>query len=336
MTKNATQEVGVPIVPTIFSYLGMVACTLFTFMGVTYIFRGNIFVGGFVALLCLIILWVLANRLLTEKTTARRKPDNTTEYVLLGAYFVVFVVLFPFDFHFMEVEISQKENIIKAGMAKVNHVKDLIEKYNQFVKDSTERIRKNVEINTEELFRVANSNKKGFADNIRKTLGNKEEDFSSYLGNPNDKGAQEDLAKKLKKTTDLKIKQIQEACKKGNLDQVFKDSDEYRAGVESVFVGWNRLRIGQEYVSIDEHYASLLKHIQSNVSIFKHAPLVSSKVSMDDVSKSLSNATANSFLLITLILVLAHCCLLAPYLVTQRADGGTGLKRKTRQIKDDL
>jgi hypothetical protein len=156
------------------------------------------------------------------------------------------------------------------------------------------------------------------------------------LGNPNDTDSQKDLEKKLKKATELKIKQIQEACKKDNLDGVFKESDEYRADVEQVFMGWNRLRIGQEYVAIDEHYAKILKHIQNNVPIFKHTPLPQAKVSMDDVSKSLSNATASSFGLIVLIIGLAHLCLLAPYLIVQRADGGTGLKRKTRQIKDDL
>jgi len=334
MTKNTSQEGQVGIIPTIFHLLGLIACTVLTFMGLAYTFGGNIFVAGFGALIALVILWVLANRLVVEKTTERRKQDNSTEYVLLSAYGCLFLVLFPFDFLSMDVEISQKEGIIKSGNAKIAHTTDLIAKFKAFVKDSTERLRVNVESNTDEMLRVAKPNKGYYLNKVKENLGEIKIDLSTHEASPDDKDIKDGIKKSINVSADLKITDIKASLYKNNLLQAFDEFEkESKPYAEKVFADWNHLRVGQEYAMLDERYKKLSGHIKSNNNKFQHPPIPVNKIEMNNPLNNLSQATASSLLLIVGLLVIIHLCLLATYIAVPRAK--SGLKRSKNTILPD-
>lgn len=119
-TINWKQVIGVSSM-----VLGLLFVFIFSYFGSIYIFKGNQVYCIAIAAIAIIIFAVLTGALSAQKARDRNKGFTITEGVLLFVYAICAIFAFGLMAHFVNLELTLKDDVKRLGREKVKEMSSL-------------------------------------------------------------------------------------------------------------------------------------------------------------------------------------------------------------------
>lgn len=307
-------------VPRIFYFIGLAFCTIFTFIGLIYVLHGNIPLSAFLSLLVLTALAILSSYLTYFKTKKGKKTNFLPEYILGGAYFLVFLISFPFIFHFIEVDFSRKDELIRAGTDRVNMITQLKAEYEMAIDQKVNSFSDSVKTYLSTYLLV--SGKAATRNILISLLGVNTVNFSDYEQRHNNSAAIEKLKADIEVAKESKITFIRAKYDLGNVNT---ESQEYCDKVLPVFESWRFLKVSYYYYDIGNMHQKVCNAAVNKMPDFLCTQMVPPDTDLENALKSVFNASILKIGLFFLVALLINLCILAPYLASHRPDNGPRL-----------
>jgi len=288
------------LTPILLMVIGLIAFLLSAVIGLIYTLKGDIIVPSVAGVLSAIFLYLFVDYLVKNKTSKDNKKTRQPEYVLLGLYLVVALIMLPFNVHFININILKNAELKNAGHNSLGTISTLQEKYQDAVQDSL----KSMETKAKRLFNSYRTFKRpADSDELSKLL----KMGSSSINYGSDSGLAKSLAVALEARRDYYL-----------LDSFNSRINTFVNNQTPVFENWEILKVTESYIEIDSMYSSVLQAMQALMSggfspIIK--PVV--KVEINNPFWSVTNVGIGLLILIILVLAGVHLLILGPYLVAK-------------------
>jgi hypothetical protein len=304
------------IVPKVFNLIGLAFCAIFTFMGLIYYLRGNIPVTGFISVLVLIALMLLSTYLVIFKTKKRDYKTLVPEYITGGAYGLLALCIFPFMFHFIDVEFNRKNELKKAGIDKLNELRDLKDAYISAKDEKINTFSVDVEATLGNYFLASGPDRVKYKNSLNEMLGaGTVNSFSRYEFSP-DSAYKNMLKTEVESAKQAKVRTIEGQYRLGKVEL---ECDDYYKRALPVFRNWRFMEVSYYYYDIDNMYAKVFAEAKRKMPDFDHAASITgSDMEIDNVFKSVAKAPLPSLILVFLLVGVLHLCILAPYFSVKR------------------
>lgn len=302
--KTSTEEIKLNPIAMVFHYIGLLAFGLFSFLGLLHFFGGNIYVAGFITILELIVFWLVTDLLIKNKA---KKPGRTVtrkqEYLLLFLYMLIAIAIFPFNFHSLEIEISQKDTIKTAGIAKLNALTELQNAYDKAIAYKKESYERSLDSAWTGYIGATSETKKTFKAFLEKELGS-------------------EISIDKKNLDEKKTKKAEQFKNKYELNTEKQQIKEYYETTKLIFENWNRLKLSFYYNDIDQQYTNYYQKMRQKMPDFKYKDTIKApQIAIGNIQSSFDNL---SFLGIALlIMIVMHACIMMPYIILERKGKGT-------------
>ncbi|MCC5944868.1 MAG: hypothetical protein JJT94_08025 [Bernardetiaceae bacterium] len=322
--NKSEQQVLMGIVPSIFMYIGLTFATVFSFMGLIYALRGNIPIATFLSLIILVALMALAYFLVKYKTKPRGHENKKPEYVMLAAYAVIFSLIFPICFHFVDIEFSRKDALKQQAIDKLNDLQTMKNEYRRSSERAVNSFKDSVDATLNSYFVTVRYEIARPRTLLTRLLQTESIDFARYERNPNDPRTKEMLKKQIERVRDERAATIKANHNLGDLTNEFND---FFTEAMPVFTNWNRLKISYYYSQTDEIQQKMRNSMKQRIPNFSYQGTSDVPIQLDAISVSFAQASIIKIVAIMLLLTLLHACILMPYIFADRANYG-GLIRK--------
>lgn len=322
--SNKEEKTKIPILSKILNIVGLLFAAIFTFMGLIYVTYGNIWLSAFITIVVIIVLFFLSDRLLTLKIQQKKKQDITPETAIGIIYLIVFLVLLPFHFHFIDLDFNRKDVIKKAGLDKLDKLKVLKTKYEEAITDKKNQLNTLINTNFNNLKTADKNNRKLYADKLLETLG-KGVDTEMLMSSPKEDGT----AQAIEESKKRKEKTITQTYEQENLH---KEYEAYYDKANKTFENWDRMKISYYYSDIDNMYKTMYKSYKDKMPDFAYQEKIQSKdINITNPIDSVQSAGFGKLLIALVVLLILHLCILASYLIVERAEPTDKLTRRTNR-----
>lgn len=278
--------------------IGLIAITIFTFIGLIYIFNGSIIIAAVISVLVLLVLKIVTDFMV------KQKKENFTisgpEYMLGGVHTILFIVLFPVTFHFLNIDFFRKTEVKNICFEKLSLLDTLKSQYNGAIKNKQNEVytKAHTFFSSFQSYRS-----KRYLDSLDALLG--AGTFS--VGNP--------------VTVDRAIKVAQD-----NLQEKYTNKDdnrltEYVQKTLPVFNNWQIINVGYSYQHINEVFNDYNAEAVAKMPEFKTTLVLNDKFNFNNPFASLTSGSIGGFLLSLLISLAVEFCILIPYFLAVRPGG---------------
>jgi len=323
----------------LFNAIGAFAITALTPVGILYTLNGNLILTAIISFVILIGIMLLSKYLIDNKRreksgftnkAADRTNNKTGEYVVLSAYIILAIVIFPFMFHFIDVDFTRKKDLIYLGTEKLKSIKYLEAEYNRVVAEKANLIEEEAKgYLTSYLIGKENWSEK---DKIQEVIGENKAIFDEYEANSSDEMAKETLKQRITDEISSKKEAVIEEYNLGNLTD---ELETYYKKTEAVFLNWKIMKVSNAYYDIDLQYNKYYAAMKTEMPEFEYTKPESKDMLLDSPMASLKNASVLIILLVLVGTVLLHILVLAEYLNTSRKDSVLIMdKKKTKGAEE--
>jgi len=313
----------------LFNALGALALTILTTIGLFYVFHGNLIIVGILFIVILVGIMLISKYLIDNKLKKRSGTKSETmdtridnrkpEYILLSLYFLIGIVLFPFIYHFIDVDFARKNELRIAGITKVKSITDLKIAYNDVVQDSINK--KIMQIESIEKAYFFNKNNASTRNELLGFLNN----------NPS---VLEDEDTKLKgeiKRIKHKVPVIFE--ENYGLGNVETEINEYVEKASFVFEKWKMKDVSKYFLEIDKKFDEYYIIMTNKIPGFSFNKPKSEEFNVDSPLYSLLNGTISRIFLVFIFVMFLMVLTLWEYFNTGRKK--SSLIKKDTQIGMD-
>ncbi|HMC99932.1 MAG TPA: hypothetical protein VKH37_07260, partial [Ferruginibacter sp.] len=223
--------------------------------------------------------------------------------VILGIiYAILFLFLFVIDYHYLNIDLANKDNVKTAAREKIANFQNMQAEYDISIV--------NKQNDFQHLVELAATN---FKTN-RRNLAPLATLIGTNAVNPNTPAGEIDSkVDSAAKNKTAVIRAIYE------LDSLNKASEEYLNTAQSVFDDWKLLKVSYYYKDIDSFYMKYYAKAKSKMSDFGYKPVIKDEYQFTEPLHSIKSSPVLRILLFLLGLVVMHLCILAPYFATKRA-----------------
>lgn len=312
------------MLPGIFQIVGLIACGFFTFIGLIYIFNGNLGFPSFITILALGVMMIVVHYMCVWKGKKKKNyddlPNRMPELILGCIYLVIFLFLFLIDFHYLSIDLANKDNIKTSGKEKIANFQNMQSEYANAIAAKIQNFTASVEIAKTNYQNASAANKRTALTQLESLVGTgtvstgKGADLNSQVD-----AAALDKGKSIRATYEL--------------DSLDKACEQYLKTAQTVFEDWKFLKVSYYYKDIDVFYEKYYSQAKAKMSDFNFAGTLKSEYRINDPVFSLKNSPILKLLLFFLGLVILHLCILAPYIVTKRQAGA--LAENKNQYSDE-
>lgn len=303
MTKENN---SLPIVPTLFHFIGLVAMVIFVFIGLNYVLRGNLILTGFLSLLAFVIPLLAVQYARVLKMRKLQNQNKTLELVLMSIFGVTALSVFPFIFHFVYIDFISKDDIKLAGKEKLEQLNEIQSQYDRALQDSIGYFENTARTKMNTYFLSSKSAKGDIKTWFDEQFGEGAIDFYSsetQVKNDVDEGLE------------LHAEQF---LLKYDLGRVREEAKAYYREVEPVFDNWKFLKISYYYYDIDRMVQKLTDAVVSKMPDWSMEPAKEKSIQLGEFMSSLKRARMSVWLLNTAVFLVLVFCVSMPYMTAKR------------------
>ena len=293
----------------LFHYLGLAACGYMTFMGLIYISNGSVFSSAILALLVLVVFAVLVHYLCVWKAKKQRSntdlQSKTPEVVLGGIYFVMFLLATVACLEYLVIEMSQKDQIKRAGYDKIADLENLQKEYQAKIQVQKNEVRTKATASASYFQNTKGSARLTHQNDLDNLLGANTVATALRSGS---------FQQSIEQAAEAKADAIQ---RQYALDSFDKASEPLVRQSRQAFEGWNQLQVGFRYKDLDHFFVNYLARAkEKGLPDFSYEAKTPHE-SLFNLSSNINSGGAMLALFIGLLLII-HLCILAPYFSTER------------------
>lgn len=308
----------VGLLPKALRLIGLLFAGMIFLVGALYTWNGNIPVAGFLAFLAGISFYVLTYFLQKYKTRKASYRNYTPEIALGVVYLFAFLAVFPFSFHFVDIEFNRKDAVKAAALGKLEDLKNLKANYDKAVNQKANTFETGVRSLQKQYFAVGGKDKRSYRDSLIRILGNgiapALDNYESSAADPSGKKSVEDIIK-----NQVEIKKDLEKGRYALDENLSRELVSFFTKSNIVFSRWNIFEVSFTYNQIDTMYSRVYQGIQEKMPAFQAEPVLAvNPIKLDAPMASFRQAGIGSLLVVLLILAVVHLCILLPYLLSKR------------------
>ena len=312
----------------LFSILGLAGYVIFFFLGTVYVF--NIIITGFVSAILLLLLFLVSNEFVRQKTKKRQYVNRKPEMVLAVFYLLLFLGSFVFAFHFIDISFARKDKLKIAGKQKLGKIKELESTYRRQVQIKTDNI--NTQVGTDSL---------AFFNNDKNRRQEPKENLKNLLGLDDDvfTGSNATIGERINREKTNLIRNTEANYKV--VDKVFEKADKEYRKIKVVFDQWKSFDIRHEYnFHIDAVYAELYKKAKTQMPDFGHPDKITlTSIEIDSPVSTFKKADFAKKLGVSGGIALMYLLVLLPYILAKRPEpthSGRIIRPENRKTSRDL
>ncbi len=297
-----------------FRGIGLLFCAIFTFVGMLYIVD-QLWIAAFITILVLVAFLILSAALSHFKTRETTFRNLMPEYLVGGGYLLGLILLFPFHFHFIHLELGHKSEIAERGINYINEGEGILQVYQDSI--DNKNFRQIMRINTlRDQYMSDRSEQPTIQKELLDELGSSFEDLVTPHKDFSDPIEKEKFKFSIDQARDDVIQTQSQVYALDQADtSIFKHQcNDSRA----VFENWNFLKVGPELGRFRLEFEGFLKYVQSKMPDFIYDLKDADDVGLGDIGRSFGNGSSLNLLLIGLLTLLVHFCVLSPYLFGKR------------------
>ena len=305
------EETKTKLLPNIFHLLGLIFLALFSFTGLIYILNGNIGLSSFIAILSVVIAMIIVHYLRVWKAKElkgnRELSSKVPELVLGGFYLILAISLFVINYHYLNIDFYNKNEIKKSALEKITNLENLKKEYGKAIDQKVNTLGNEVERASTNYKSAPAAAKPVYKGQLESILGSGTIDF--LPNNPNFDSQVESA--RLRKENVLRTRY--------NLDSLDNASVTYLETVKPVFTDWKYLKVSYYYEDIDNFYNLYNNSAKAQMPDFSYSNPIISPYKVNDPVYSLKTSPVSEILLLSLLLIVLHLCILAPYFAANRS-----------------
>lgn len=282
------------------SVLGCLIFFVASFFGHNYVWEDNIILSLVFSFLATLALFFLSLFLIKYKNDPTRKGITIPEIVLLTGYALVAIVSSLFVMHFINTEFAFKEDIKKMGLAKVETLHDMREKYKEQTENKT--LQQKTECETLVKGYVGSKNQKTKAASRGKLITEFKITFGVVVNEASLLEGCESYKKGKDKFYNAPISSLRSS----------RDGD--MAVIKQDFASYSRRKIPEALKSIELWIQSDFETLKSSYPEFKYVlPEYNDVPQLNDLGESLGHPNAKNGVAIVFLLLI-HFMILGWYL----------------------
>jgi hypothetical protein len=119
----------------ILQYIGLVFTLIAVFSGVMYISKGDFLISFFISILFVVVTFFLINQMIKQKLEISKKIFSATSILLWLFFLLVTIPAGLIMYHFLNVEINAKEDVVKISAEKMSALNEMLDVYDVGVED---------------------------------------------------------------------------------------------------------------------------------------------------------------------------------------------------------
>jgi len=124
---------------SVLQYVGLIFTLISVFSGTMYITKGELFISLFVSIIFVIFSYFLVEQMIKRKELISKKKFSSLSLFLWFLFLIITIPAALIMYHFINVEINAKEDVIKITTEKMNQMKEMVSTYeirkNDFIED---------------------------------------------------------------------------------------------------------------------------------------------------------------------------------------------------------
>jgi len=313
---SAEEKPKIGMFYTILNILGLLGIGYSTFMGLMYVSHGITWISFMFAFLFLASLYFLGQYLIVMKLKDRNIKTLIPEMILGGVVLVIFIFALPFCVHYYDVEFGRKDEMIKAGIAKVDLIINLKNDYEEKVEEKIKNYNDNLSTLKFELFKCKDKICiQNVCDRLLPLVGEGpigECRSFSFGGNTSSIESSIEQAAKGR---------VADTTRKYKIDSLAAYV-QFHSEAKAVFENWSYTKVSRYYYDIDGKYNQFAAKIKNKMPSISIPSAQDIDLHLDDFWFAFTNPVR--IFIFSVIVILLFAFVLAPYFSVLRPEG-TGL-----------